>query len=51
MTEVEKLENKVHTLENKAILLEDIEAYCKIQPKSNYTAQRILEAIEKGYWG
>lgn len=48
---IDKLECKVNRLENYGILIEDIKAYCKLQPKTNYTAQRILEAIEQGYWG
>ena len=48
---INKLEDKVNRLENYGILIEDIKAYCKLQPKTNYTAQRILEAIEQGYWG
>lgn len=48
---IEQLKSRIHRLENYGILLEDIKEYCKIQPKTNYTAQRILEAIQKGYWG
>lgn len=51
LQEIERLECKVNKLENYGILIEDIKAYCKLQPKTNYTAQRILEAIEQGYWG
>ena len=48
---IDRLECKINRLENYGILIEDIKAYCKLQPKTNYTAQRIFEAIEKGYWG
>ena len=48
---IARLNAKIKRLENYGILLEDIEAYCKAQPKKNYTAQRILEAIKSGFWG
>lgn len=32
-------------LNNYGITIEDIREYCKIQPKGNYTAVRILEMI------
>lgn len=32
-------------LNNYGITIEDIREYCKIQPKGNYTAERILEMI------
>ena len=48
---VTELKTRNDRLNNYGILIEDIKAYCKLQPKTNYTAQRILEAIEQGYWG
>lgn len=48
---IENLKARNDRLNNYGILIEDIKAYCKAQPKTNYTAQRILEAIEQGYWG
>lgn len=48
---VEGLKARMNVLNNYGILIEDIRNYCRLQPKTNYTAQRILEAIEKGYWG
>ena len=48
---IEGLKARNDRLNNYGILIEDIKAYCKAQPKGNYTAQRILEAIEQGYWG
>jgi hypothetical protein len=48
---VEGQKARMDVLNNYGILIEDIRNYCRLQPKTNYTAQRILEAIEKGYWG
>ena len=48
---VRELKNRNDKLNNYGILIEDIRNYCRLQPKTNYIAQRILEAIEKGYWG
>ena len=43
-----ELKARMNVLNNYGILIEDIKAYCKLQPKTNYTAQLKVTVTDKG---